>query len=292
MNKIFSRLIWVSAFMILGLSGQGRADQAIPRRVISLSPIITETIYLVGAQDRLIANTTYCNSPPEAQLKDKIGTVTQMNIEKVIRLNPDLVIASALTQEKQLKVLESRFIPIFRAENPKTFEQMCDMTLAMGKRLGKAEQAHAIIEKTRKNAACINALTQHLEKPRVFMQIGLKPLYSANKDMFINEYIRYTGGRNIAENEASGIYSREKVLAQDPEIILIATMGSSKKAGEMEKQRWMAFKSISAIKSGRIYILDPELICSPTPVTFVKGIIEILPLIHPDADLSAGGCTP
>ncbi len=292
MNRFLVYLIWVSAVIIWGCSGQGRADQAVPQRVISLSPIITETIYLVGAQGRLIANTTYCNSPPEAQLIDKIGSVTQMNVEKVIRLNPDLVIASALTQEKQLKVLESRSIPVFRAKNPKTFEQMCDMTLSMGERLGKARQARDIIMKAREDAACINALTEKLETPRVFMQIGLKPLYSANKDMFINEYIRYTGGKNIAENEASGIYSREKVLAQDPEIILIATMGSSKKAGEMEKQRWMAFKSISAVKSGRVHILDPELICSPTPVTFVKGITEILPLIHPDADLFAGGCTP
>ncbi len=121
-----------------------------------------------------------------------------------------------------------------------------------------------------------------LEKPRVFLQIGLKPLHSANKDMFINEYIRYGGGINIAENESSGIYSREKVIRENPQIILIATMGTSKKAGLLERQRWMSFHSIDAVKKKRLHVLDPEMICSPTPATFVKGLKSLVPLIHPE----------
>ncbi len=76
-----------------------QANTIIPQKVISLSPIITETIYLLNAQDLLIANTSYCNSPEEAQFKEKIGSVIQMNVEKIISLHPDLVIASPLSRE-------------------------------------------------------------------------------------------------------------------------------------------------------------------------------------------------
>ena len=277
--KFFILLLWPG--LVFFTSQAVAAGQSIPRRVISLSPIITETIYLVGAQDLLIANTNYCNSPPPAQFKEKIGSVTRMNVEKIIRLQPDLVIASALTSQKQLMILEKQSIAVFRAENPKTFEQMCDMTLTIGEKLGRTSQAKEIVGQAEQMANHIMDLTQNLDKPRVFLQIGLKPLHSANKDMFINEYIRYAGGINIAENESSGIYSREKVLAENPQVILIATMGSSKKAGELEKQRWMAFKSMDAVQANRVYVLDPELICSPTPITFVEGLKVLAPLLHP-----------
>jgi len=251
-------------------------------RVISLSPIVTETIYLVGGQDRLVADTTYCNTPKAAQFKEKIGSVTQMNVEKIIRLKPDLVIASALSREKQLKILEGQSIPILRAQNPKTFEQMCEMTLMIGKTLDREQAARIIVDKAQKQAGRILEQTRNLAKPRVFLQIGLKPLHSANREMFINEYIRYGGGINIAENESSGIYSREKVIRENPGVILIATMGSSKGAGQLERQKWMGFKSLDAVKNNRVYVLDPEMICSPTPDTFVEGLRGVLPLLHPE----------
>jgi iron complex transport system substrate-binding protein len=100
--------------------------------------------------------------------------------------------------------------------------------------------------------------------------------------MFINEYIRYSGGINIAEHESSGIYSREKVIEQNPSVILISTMGTSTKAGELERRRWMTFKSLDAVKNNRVFVLDAEMICSPTPTTFVTGLKTILPLIHPE----------
>jgi len=285
LKPFFNSRIILAVFLILFLCGTKKlvvANDTAPQRVISLSPIITETIYLLGAQEKLIADTTYCNVPEQAMLKEKIGSVTQMNVERIIRLHPDLVIASALSREKQLQILDRQSINVLRAQNPKTFLQMCDLTLAIGRVLGKESNARMIIEKAKKQVKDIFENTKLLSKPAVFIQIGIKPLHSANKDMFINEYIRYGGGINIAASEQSGIYSREKVIEKNPDIILIATMGTSKKAGELEKQRWMAFGSISAVKNKRIHVLDPEMICSPTPVTFVNGLKSILTLIHPE----------
>ncbi|MCK4768412.1 MAG: ABC transporter substrate-binding protein [Desulfobacula sp.] len=260
----------------------------IPQRVISLSPIITETIYLLNAQDLLIANTTYCNVPEKAKFKEKIGSVIQMNVEKIISLRPDLVIASPLSREKQIKILENHHIKVMKIENPQTFPQMCDITMKIGKILGQTDLAEKIIKDAVREVETIKLKTAHLPRKKVFIQIGMKPLHSANKETFINEYINYGGGINIAENARSGIYSREKVLKENPDIILIATMGTSKKAGEIEKQRWMKFSSLNATRENQIYVLDPELILSPTPVTFAKGLKQVLSLIHPNACVTPG----
>jgi len=262
-----------------------RQTAIIPQKVISLSPIITETIYLLNAQDLLIANTSYCNSPEEAQFKEKIGSVIQMNIEKIISLHPDLVIASPLSRKKQIQSLQKQKIKVTKIQNPQTFPQMCEITMTIGKALGQTDMAKKIIKAATREVETIKLKTEGLPKKKVFIQIGMKPLHSANKDTFINEYIKYGGGINIAENEKSGIYSREKVIKENPDIILIATMGTDKKAGEIEKQRWMKFTSLNATIKNQIYVLDPELILSPTPVTFVKGLKQILSLIHPNIDL-------
>ena len=264
-----------------------QANTTIPQKVISLSPIITETIYLLNAQDLLIADTSYCNSPKEAQFKEKIGSVIQMNIEKIISLHPDLVIASPLSRKKQIQILQNQKIKVTKIQNPQTFPQMCDITMTIGKALGKTDMAKRIIAAAAIEVEAIKLKTAGLPKKKVFIQIGMKPLHSANKDTFINEYIKYSGGINIAENEKSGIYSREKVLKENPDLILIATMGTDKKGGEIEKQKWMKFTSLNAAIKNQIYVLDPELILSPTPVTFVKGLKQILSLIHPNLDLKA-----
>ncbi|MCK5162448.1 MAG: ABC transporter substrate-binding protein [Desulfobacula sp.] len=280
--------IFIFIFILQLPCSMAQKNAVIPQRVISLSPIITETIYLLNAQDLLVANTSYCNVPDEAQFKEKIGSVIQMNVEKIISLRPDLVIASPLSREKQIKILSNQKIKVMRIENPQTFPQMCDITMRIGKVTGRADAAGKIIERAKNEVEAIKLKTAHLPKKKVFIQIGMKPLHSANKDTFINEYINYGGGINIAENEKSGIYSREKVLKENPDVILIATMGTSKKAGEIEKQRWMKFKFLNAAKKNQIYVLDPELILSPTPVTFAKGLKQVLSLIHPNACVTPG----
>ena len=281
-KKNLSVQVFCLSLLVLQVTcGMAGADTPVPKRVVSLSPVITETIYLLNAQDLLIGNTSYCNVPEAAQFKEKIGSVTQMNVEKILSLRPELVIASSLSRDKQITILRNQKIKVIKVQNPKTFVQMCDITMQIGKMLGHTKEAEEIIQKAVKDVKTIENKTAILPKKKVFIQIGMKPLYSANKDSFINEYIKYGGGINIVENEKSGIYSREKVITQNPDIILIATMGTSKKAGIVEKKRWMNFKFLNAVIKKQIYVLDPEFICSPTPVAFAKGLHDVAILIHP-----------
>lgn len=255
---------------------------AAPQRIVSLGPLITEMIYLLGADDRLIANTTYCNIPDDAQTKIKIGSLIQADVEKIISLDPDIVIANPLAKENQLKLMRRLGIRVEQYENPATFEKICNMMKTLGSLLGKEAKAQAIIAQARTKVNETIDRTSRLAPRKVFIQIGFNPLHTSPKDTFINEYITFSGGINVAANEKSGNYSREKVLENNPDVILIATMGSDKTGAEKEKKKWMGYHALKAAKNNEIYVLDPEIICSPTPVSFAEALAYIVPLIHPE----------
>ena len=286
--KLFKTLL-VWALVMLCSPAYAAAQASAPAtRVISLSPFITETIYLLGAQDQLLADTTYCTVPPEANQKEKIGSVTQMNVEKIISLQPDLVISSPLSKEKQLKILRSQSLQIMEIRNPKSFDQMCAITLKIGAALGKTAQAKTLIKQASDDVEIVRRQVAGLTARRVFIQIGLKPLHTVNKDLFINEYLILANAVNIAENQPSGVYSREEVIKQNPNVIIVATMGSNKKAADLEKKRWLAFPSLTAAKNNEIHVLDPEVICRPTPVSFASGLKQVAFLIHPEIATAQG----
>ena len=255
----------------------------VPQRVISLGQTITERIYLLGADSRLIADTIYCVEPEDAKTKEKVGTLLQANMEKIIALKPDLVLASNLARPKQLKKLKNLGIPVVQFSYPKNFRELCLQFLELGEILGKQEKAKEIIDNAKKEVAAIRMKIKELPRKRVFIQLGIKPLHAVTKESFLNDYIEFSGGINIALNEGSGTYSREKVLRRNPEVIIISTMGSSEgEASEKEKEGWMKYGSIAAVKNNNVHIVNPDKLCSPTPITFVDALSEIAKIIHPN----------
>lgn len=283
MKTIFvsSLLLYV---MVCLFSGQALSNQAepenYPRRIISLGPIITENIYLLGAQDRLIANTAYCISPPAAGKKEKIGTLIQANIEKIVSLRPDLVVATSLTRPRQVARLRSLGIRMVRFTQPDSFQEICSQFLELGRILSKEEKARRIITQARSEVNAIRERTEKLPKKKVFLQVGTRPLHASVDSSFTHDFIRLGGGRNIAAGVSSGIYSREKVIQQNPDVIIIAMMGSQNKAGEQEKSMWERYKSLNAVKKNNIYLVDSDLTCSPSPLDFAKALEKIAGLIH------------
>jgi iron complex transport system substrate-binding protein len=118
-----------------------------------------------------------------------------------------------------------------------------------------------------------------LDKVKVFVQVGVKPLFSVNKDSFINDLIERAGGINIAKFTEKGFFSCEEVLRQNPDVILITAMGLDDKA---EKQSWLKYKNLNAVKNNRIFIIDSYKLCSPTPLKFVDVLDEIAVILHPE----------
>lgn len=264
-------------FVFLCVVAQGHAAGAPPQRIISLGPTVTKSLYLLGAEDRLIANTVYCSSPPGAREKEKIGTATRMNVEKIFNLKPDLVLATSLTNPGAKEKLKNLGINVVTFPAPVDFSRMCEQFLELGKLIGKEKEAEKIVKEARDKAISLREKTEGLSKPKVLVQIGAHPLFVATERYFVNDYIEFAGGVNIAKGAKEGIYSREQVLVADPAVIIIATMGI---AAEEEKEIWRKYAKLSAVKNDRIYIVETDKLTSPTPVSFVKTLEEMVSILH------------
>ena len=247
------------------------------QRIISLGPYITEEIYLLGAQDKLVGCTVYCQRPPEAQEKEKVGTVIQINIEKILTLKPDLVIATALTQKKDIEKLKKLGIKVIMFSSPKNFFEICSQFLELGRILGKYDLAKKIVQEVKDKVLEIKRKTKDLAKVKVFVEVGTNPLFTITKDSFVNDFIEFSGGINIAKDAKTGIYSRETVLKENPDVIIIATMGI---IADKEKEIWEKYKNLEAVKNNRIYIMDAYKLCSPTPVSFLETLEELVKILH------------
>jgi ABC-type Fe3+-hydroxamate transport system substrate-binding protein len=276
-------LLWLilallSVSLVHAMAAGAEATDQSPRRIVSLGPTITEKLYLLGAQDELVGVTTYCERPPEARAKEKIGNVTQVNIEKVVQLKPDLVLATPLTGERTAERLKHLGLRVVVFKDPNSFAEMNQQFLELGRIVGRAEQANEIVRASEQKVERIKSRVKGLPRPKVFVQIGARPLFTATKDSFLNDFIEFAGGTNIAAGAKTGLYSREEVLWQDPDVIIVVTMGL---AAENEKKGWRRFKSISAVKHDRIVKMDPYKTCSPTPETFVEALEEMAKALHP-----------
>jgi len=240
-------------------------------------PNITEELYLLGVQGRIVGVTIYCQRPPEAQSKERVGAVVEVNVEKILSLRPDLVIASPLTDHKQIKKLRDLGvrIEIFRA--PQDFEGLCAGFLQLARLVGREKEAQEIITRAEGELAIIKGKVRGLPRPTVFVQIGEKPLVAAGGDSFIDGFVSFAGGVNIAREVKTSVYSREEVVKRNPDIILIAKMGI---AGEREKAVWTQYTTIRAVQTDRIYTVDPYRFCSPTPLSFVDQVVELVRLFH------------
>ncbi|RTZ96465.1 MAG: ABC transporter substrate-binding protein [Deltaproteobacteria bacterium] len=265
---------------------RGNDKTTYPQRIISLGPINTENIYLLGAEDHLIADTIYCVNPPAARKKEKIGTLLQVNVEKIIGLNPDLVLATSLTRPRQVAQLRRLGISVVQFKQPAGFDDIAVQFVELGRLTGREKRARQIVVKARRAIDYIRQKTIRLPKRKVFLQVGTRPLFSSVATSFTNEFITLGGGENIAKGSLEGVYSREKVIAQNPDLIIIAIMGTEGIAGKKEKQKWMRYPSITAVKNENIHIIDPDLVCSPTPLSFVEALRTITSLIHPEIDIN------
>ena len=285
MKFIKLRSLNIIFFFVLLLQGSVLAKEDYPQRIISLGPAITEELFLLGAGDRLVGCTVYCQRPDEAKKKEKIGTVIEVNLEKIVALRPDVVLMTPLTNSKAKEKLKNLGIKVIEFPTAKDFSGICSSFLELGRILGKEKEAEEIVKIARNKVNSLALKLRGLSKPRVFIQVGAKPLVTVTEDSFANDFIEFSGGVNIAKGIRYARYSREKVLEANPEVILIVTMGIN---GEKEKEVWQSYKALKASRDNRIYILDSYRLCSPTPVSFIETLETIAGLLHPEKECKEG----
>lgn len=253
-----------------------------PQRIVSLGPINTENVFLLGAGDRLVGNTNYCVRPTEARDRAKIGSVMQISLERILSLKPDLVLATGLTRPDQVQQLTNLGLTVVRFDQPDSLKRSCEHFLQLGTLLGLEDVAHSIIAGVQQEINNIARRVKTLPRRKVFLQIGTQPLYGAANNSFTRDYIELAGSINVLGDQEMGKTNREKILATNPDAIIIAIMGSESGIAAEEKKKWMNFPVINAVKHNRVRIINPDLACSPSPVSFVQALSKIVNYIHPE----------
>lgn len=254
----------VIGFVVRDHLGREVSFEHAAQRVVSLAPSVTETMYAIGAQDRLVGVTTFCNYPPEAQSKEKVGDFFLPNLERMVALHPDVVVLVATGQSQTLSKLEGLGLRTL-VLNPESSEQALESFRLLGKVVGLENNADLLCEEvqTRLGAVRDKSWGQPVH-PLVYLEIDSAPLITCGGKSFVGELIRIAGGRNLFEDlpQPYGVVNAEKIVAGAPEVILIAHPNAAAKDVK-ERLGWSA---IPAVRESRVYDnLDPDILTRPGP---------------------------
>ena len=254
----------------------------VPTRIVSLAPNITEILYALSLGDRIVGVTEFSDYPRQAQQKPKVGTYVDFNIERIVALRPDLIIATYGGNPKPAVLrLEELGFAVY-VTRVKSVEGMLNMIEHIGMITHTRERAAAIVNRLKKRIREVTDKVRHAPRPIVFLQISAKPLMTVGGGSFHDQVIELAGGRNLAR--ASTVrypkYSIEDVLHKEPDYILISTM---EREGLFEQQKadWMRWQNIPAVLNDRICFINSDLIDRASP-RIVDGIEELARLIHPE----------
>ena len=251
------------------------ALQSFPQRIISGMPSITEVLFALDLEERIVGVTTNCNYPPEAQKKEKIGGFF-VNLEKVVSLKPDLIVMLEDAQKRDIKKFKDFGLPVYTV-NPQTVIDVMGTLVELGEATGTMEKAEEIVERMKNRILSVEAKIADESSKEVLVIVGFKPLVVVGGDNFIDDLLRYAGAENIAAQSKAAYpqYSFEKLLIQDPDYIII-TKGIVKKKEIETDGRWQA---LDAVKNGRILFMDADVLSRPGP-RVVDAIEQITEFVH------------
>lgn len=277
-------------------SGEQAPTSETPQRIISLSPSTTEILYGVGAFERVVAVSDYCDYPPEVKTLPRVGGWGNPNIERLAALRPDLVVVS----DVQLPFLKSRLdalhIPVLGVPSKSLTDALEAITL-VGRATKQEARAQTLRTETEARINRVRAQTRDLPKPRVLCIVDrvpgtLRDLYSISRESFLAELIEAAGGEVLSATHAPGGYgqiSKEAVLQMNPDIIIDMVQGASQSAGnnnggaldEDLQKVWRELSQLKAVRDGRVHqlrdtsVLHPSHLVADTAERFAR-------LLHPE----------
>lgn len=249
-----------------------------PQRIVTLAPNLTEIVYAIGAGERLVGNTTFCDYPAEAKQVAKVGDTLQPNIERIIALKPEVIFISTASQlETFTKQLNERGIAVF-VTDPHDLEGVFRSIKTLGELLGQEAQAEKLVGDLRARAATVEEAVKTRQPVTVFYQVSPSPLWTAGRKSWITDLIRRAGGKSVTgEVEGEWMrYSDEAALASRPEAIIMATSSDNKLDVAAALQ-----KSPAALNK-RVYGINGDYLSRPGP-RLVEGLEQIARALHPEA---------
>lgn len=251
-----------------------------PERIISLAPNNTEILFALGLGEEIVGVTSFCDYPEEALGKEKIGDFNGTNLEKVIELEPDLVINYGPGIEEDNQRLEEAGITVL-SYMPESIDEVINTILSIGKATGTEEEAKDLTDNMLAHEEEILKKAMDAEKVKVFYEVWHDPLMTAGPGSFMDNLINLANGENIAA-DAEGEYPQydlEQLIERDPQVYLTAADSPEKTVESIQERP--GFDDITAIKQGNIHLLDANISSRPGP-RIVEGLELVAKAIHPE----------
>ncbi len=243
-------------------------------RAVSLAPNLTEIVFAVGAGDRLVGVTSYCNYPAETEKIQKVGDTLKPNIESIIALKPDVVFVSTASQlETFTKTLNDQSIAVF-VTNPDSLNGIYSSIEKIGAVFGSKTSGQLLAD-LKKRVASVEAKTANIDKPKVLVQLD-KSLFTIGRDSYLTDLVARAGGVSATANieKAYAQLSKESALALDPEVIILSDSSDNRQPADV-------FQNSRALKNGRVYRIDADVMSRPGPRA-VDALEQLASALHPE----------
>jgi iron complex transport system substrate-binding protein len=283
------------ALALLGAAGRGPAAATeatdmlgrrvrvpgVPERIVSLAPSITETVFALGAGEQLVGVTDYCDYPPEARRKPRVGGIYTPSFEAILALRPAVVLATAESNlPEHIRRLEALGIPVY-VIRPVTFATVLESIRRVGDVLGRPAVAARVVAAMEREADAIARAVAGAPRPRVLYVLWPNPLIAPGRDTLITELIRRAGGDSVTAAEPV-LYPRlslETVVERRPERILVARHGTP--PGDERVPEIEQLAALAAVPGGRVEVVDGDLLHRPGP-RMVEALRLLAHLLHPE----------
>jgi iron complex transport system substrate-binding protein len=249
-------------------------------RIVSLAPNLTEIVYAVGAGDRLVGRTRYCDFPAEAKQVADVGDTITPSVERIIALKPQIVLVSTASQlEAFTRQLGEQGIAVY-VTRPDSLADVFRSIQDLGDLLGRHERAQSLVSQLRTRADTIENSVSKSRPVRVFYQVSGEPLYTIGRDAYLTDLIKRAGGVSVTSDVPTAFprFSDEAALAANPDAIILPAGGSM---GDANSSVAPPLRNSPAALHNRVYQIDDDHLSRPGP-RLVDGLEEMARALHPE----------
>jgi iron complex transport system substrate-binding protein len=269
------------------------AIPAEPRKIVSLTPAVTETLFALGAGPRVIATTDFDDYPPAAVALPHVASYTSVDVEKIVGMAADLVIAggNSFNPPEAITRLRGLGIPVLVVYAPNVATVLKDIEL-IGAAVGLADAAGTMTQTMKAEFDAVSTATASLPKPRTFYELDTStgPIYTVADASFTQEMIVLAGGDPITTGSKTDFsIPLEKLIKADPELILLGDAAYGVTADQVKARA--GWKVMTAVKTGRIRAVNDLIVTRPGP-RLAAGLRELALAIHPDLVLPSSAPIP
>jgi iron complex transport system substrate-binding protein len=252
------------------------------RRIVSLSPNQTEIVYALGVQDRLVGDSDYCDYPPDAQKKIKVGGTISPSIEQIASLHPDLVLVTKINRLETVQSLAELGIPSY-AIDPHTVDEIIASSLKLADLLGAPDAGAALAGSIHKRLDDLQRRVGSLTPKRVLFVVWNQPLISVGKDTFIADALRHAGALSVVETQQNWPQvSLEEVVRLQPDYLIGASSHSENTSSELESLAALSGWNLLDAVTHRRFAVVSDAINRPSP-RIVSAIEDLARQLHPEA---------